>query len=103
MIDSYIVVCNQNAIRRALINNCQQINQQQQSLGRPPEHDEAEIKGYENEIISVESKKNEIITAMTEISKYTQTEIPQLTALAREYVAVKQKNAYKNCFPGKKG
>lgn len=103
MIDSYIVVCNQNAIRRALINNCQQINQQQQSLGRPPEHDEAEIKGYENEIINVESQQNEIITAMIEISKYTQTEIPQLTALAREYVAVKQKNAYKNCFPGKEG
>jgi hypothetical protein len=40
---------------------------------------------------------------MTEISQYTQMEIPQLTELVREYVAVKQKNAYKNCFPGKEG
>jgi hypothetical protein len=103
MIDSYIVICNQNALRKALIANCQQANQQCQAFGQPPKYDESEIKRYENEIINTESQQNEIIVAITEIGKYTQMEIPQLTALVREYVAVKQKNAYKNCFPVKEG
>ena len=103
MIDSYIVICNQNALRKALIANCQQANQQCQAFGQPPKYDESEIKRYENEIINTESQQNEIIAAITEIGKYTQMEIPQLTALVREYVAVKQKNAYKNCFPVKEG
>jgi len=96
--DSYIVVCNQNAIRRALIANCQQVNQQRQSLGRPPEYDESEIKRYESETVNVESQQNEITAALAEIGKYTQAEIPQLTALAREYIAIKKLNAYRKCF-----
>ncbi len=103
MIDTYIVACNQNAIRRALIVNCQKTNQQCQLCGQPPEYGESEIKRYESEIINVESQQNEIIAALTEISKYTQTEIPQLTALAREYIALKKQNAYKSCFPAKEG
>lgn len=102
-IDSYIVVCNQNAMRQALISNCRQVNQQRQLLGQPPEHDETEIKKYEGEIVNVESQLNEIIAALTEIIEYNQNEIPQLTALAREYIAVKRKNAYKECFPEKEG
>lgn len=101
MIDSYIDVCNRNEIRKALVSSCQQMNKQRQSLGQPPEYSEIEIKRYENEIINVESQQRDIIVAMTEVSKYSQTEIPQLNALAREYIAVKQKNAYKNCFPDK--
>lgn len=103
MIDSYIVICNQNALRKALIANCQQANQQCQAFGQPLKYDEFEIKRYESEVINTESQQNEIIAAMTEIGKYTQMEILQLTALVREYVAVKQKNAYKNCFPVKEG
>lgn len=103
MIDSYIVVCNQNAIRRALISNCQQANQQRQLLGQPPKYSEIEIKRYESEIIDVGSQQNDIIATMAEVSKYSQTEIPQLTALAREYIAVKQQNAYKRCFSPKEG
>lgn len=103
MIDSYIVACNQNAILRVLIANCQQVNQQRQSLGQPPEYNEFEIKKYESEIVNVEPQQNEITAALIEISKYTQNEIPQLTALAREYIAIKQQNAYKRCFPNKEG
>lgn len=101
MIDTYIVTCNQNALRRALIASCQNINQQCQLHGQPPEHSNAEIRGYENEIINVESQQNDIIAALTEVSKYSQAEIPQLNALAREYIALKKQNAYKSCFPGK--
>ena len=103
MIDTYIAACNQNAIRRALIANCQKTNQQCQLCGQPPEYGESEINRYESEIINVESQQNEIIAALTEIGKYTQTEIPQLTALAREYIALKKQNAYKSCFPAKEG
>lgn len=103
LIDSYVAICDRNAIKRALVMNCQQLNQQLQSQGQLPKYSEAELKGYESEIINVESQQNDIIAALTEVSKYSQTEIPQLNALAREYVAIKQKNAYKNCFPAKEG
>lgn len=103
MIDAYVVACNQNAIRRRIINNSIQINQQRQLCGRPPEHSDAEIRGYENEIINMESQQNDIIAAMTEASKYNQNEIPELIALGREYIALKQQNAYKKCFPAKEG
>lgn len=83
--------------------NCQELNQQLQSCGQPPKYGETELNGYESEIINVESQQNDIITALTEISKYSQAEIPQLNALAREYIATKQQNAYKNCFPAKEG
>ena len=103
MIDSYIALCDKNAIKRALVMNCQELNQQLQSRGQPPKYEEAELKGYESEIINVESQQNDIITALTEVSKYSQAEIPQLNALAREYIAAKQQNAYKSCFPTKEG
>lgn len=72
-------------------------------MWQPPEYGESEIKRYESEIINVEFRQNEIIAALTEIGKYTQTEIPQLTALARGYIALKKQNAYKSCFPAKEG
>ncbi len=103
MIDAYVAACNQNAIRRRIINNCIQINQQRQSCGQPPQHSDAEIKGYESEIINVESLQNDIIAAITETSKYNQNEIPKLIGLSREYIALKQQNAYKSCFPAKEG
>lgn len=103
MIDAYVAVCNQNAIRRRTINNCIQINQQRQLCGQSPEHSDAEIRGYENEIVNVESQQNDIVAAMTEASKYNQNEIPKLIALGREYIALKQQNAYKKCFPAKEG
>lgn len=103
MIDSYIAVCNRNAIKQALIMNCQELNQQLQSQGQPPKYEEAELKGYKSEIINVEAQQNDIIVSLTEVSKYSQVEIPQLNALAREYIATKQQNAYKKCFPVKEG
>lgn len=103
MIDAYVVICNQNAILRRIINNFIQINQQCQLCGRPPEHSDDEIKEYENKITNVESRQNDIVAAMAEASKYNQTEIPKLIALAREYIALKQQNAYKSCFPAKEG
>ena len=103
MIDSYIAVYDRNAIKRALVMDCQELNLQLQSRGQPPKYGETELKGYESEIINVESQQNDIIAALTEISKYNQAEIPQLNALAREYIATKQQNAYKNCFPVKEG
>lgn len=103
LIDSYISVCDSNEIKRALIKNCEQINQQLQSQGQLPKYSEAELKEYKIEIINVEFQKNDIVAALTEISKYSLNEIPQLNALAREYIAIKQKNAYKNCFPAKEG
>ena len=103
LIDSYVAICERNAIKRALVVNCQQLNQQLQSQGQPPKYGEAELKKYESEIINVESQQNDIIVALTEVSNYSQAEIPQLNALAREYIAVKQKNAYKSCFPDKEG
>lgn len=103
LIDSYIVICDRNAIKRALVMNCQQLNQQLQSQGQPLKYGEAELTAYESEIINVESRQNDITAALIEVSKYSQTEIPQLNALAREYIAIKQQNAYKNCFPAKEG
>lgn len=103
MIDSYIAVCDRNAIKRALVMNCQELNQQLQSRGQSPKYGETELKGYESEIVNVESQQNDIIAALTEVSKYSQAEIPQLNALAREYITTKQQNAYKNCFPAKEG
>lgn len=103
MIDFYIALRDRNAIKRALVTNCRELNQQLLSQGQPPKYEEAEIKGYESEIINVESQQNDIIAALTEVSKYNQAEIPQLTALAREYITLKQQNTYKSCFPAKEG
>lgn len=49
----------------------------------------------------MESQQNDIVTAMTEASNYNQTEIPKLITLGREYIVLKQQNAYKKCFPAK--
>lgn len=103
MIDSYVSSCERNEIYRALVASCQQANQQQQFLGQPPKYNESEIKIYESKIVDVESQQNNILAAVAEVCSYSQNEIQQLTALAREYIAVKQKNAYKSCFPNKEG
>ena len=58
MIDSYNVICNQNALRKALIANCQQANQQCQAFGQPLKYDESEIKRYESEVINTKSGKH---------------------------------------------
>lgn len=99
MIDSYIVVCESNALYQALINNCQQSNQQHQLLGQPPQYDETTIKEYESKIVDIALQRESIHNAIIEVSNYNQVEIPQLSSLAREYIAVKQQNARKKCFP----
>lgn len=101
MIDSYVDVCNRNAIKRAFGMNRQEQNRQLQACGQSPKYEEAELRGYESEIINVESQQNDIIAALTEISKYSQAEIPQLNILAREYITAKQQNTYRKYF-GKK-
>lgn len=103
MIDTYVVICERNALHRALIENCRQNNQQNQLIGQPPKYDECEIKKYENEIVDVTSQQNDIIAAIVEVSKYNQNEIMQLSALARDYISIKQQNAYNKCFLGKEG
>lgn len=96
-IEHYIVVCEKNARFQSLINNFQQ----RQSYGLTPEYDKTTIMGYEKEIVNVESIQNDILAAIIEVSNYKNKEIQQLLDLAREYIAVKQQNANKMCFPEK--
>jgi len=103
MIDSYVAVCVSNALYQALVTNCQQSNQQHQALGQPPEYSEAEIEIYKSKIIDIEPRRENLLTLMDEVSKYNQNDIQQLSALAREYITIKQQNAYKKCFHGKEG
>lgn len=99
MIDSYVSTSFSNGLYRALVINCQQSNQQHQALGQPPKYDETEIENYKNKIIDTDPQRAKILSAMDEVSKYNQSEIQQLSALAREYISVKQQNAYKSAFP----
>lgn len=103
MIDSYVAVCVSNALYQALVTNCQQSNQQHQALGQSPEYGEAEIEIYKSKIIDMEPQRENLLALMEEISKYNQNEIQQLSALAREYITIKQQNAYKKCFHSKEG
>ena len=103
MLDSYITICVSNAIYQALVTNCQQSNQMCQGLGQPPKYDETEIGNYKNKIIDIEPHRKKLLAALDEISKYNQNEIQQLSALAREYIAQRQKNAYKTYFSHKEG
>lgn len=100
-IGSYIAACEKNATLKALINNCQQCNQLSQSQGQTPHYEEATIIGYEKEIVDVKPIQDDVFAAIIEVSNYNNKEIQQLLALAREYIAVKQQNANKKCFPNK--
>lgn len=101
-IDQYVVDVKINALSNALIDECKSVNAGCQSLGQPPKYSETIIKEYENKIIDVKPRQDKILAALTDISKYNQNEIPQLSNLALEYIAVKQQNAYKNCFSYKR-
>ena len=101
IVDAYVVVSVSNALYQALITNCQQSNQRHQALGQPPEYSEAEIEIHKNKIIDIEPQRENLLALMNEVSKYNQNEIQQLSALALEYIATKQQNAYKKCFHGK--
>lgn len=101
IVDAYVVVSVSNALYQALITNCQQSNQRHQALGQPPEYNEAEIEIHKNKIIDIEPQRENLLALMNEVSKYNQNEIQQLSALALEYIATKQQNAYKKCFHGK--
>ena len=101
IVDAYVVVSVSNALYQALITNCQQSNQRHQALGQPPEYSEAEIEIHKSKIIDIEPQRENLLALMNEVSKYNQNEIQQLSALAREYIAIKQQNAYKKCFHGK--
>lgn len=103
MIDAYVVVSVSNALYQALVTNCQQSNQWHQALGQPLEYSEAEIEIHKSKIIDIEPQRKSLLALMEEVSKYNQDEIQQLSVLAREYIAVKQKNASKKCFPSKEG
>ena len=102
MIDTYVAVCVSNALYQALVTNCQQSNQQRQVLGQQPEYSEAEIENHKSKIIDIEPQRKNLLAIMEEVSQYNQKEIQQLSALAREYIAVKQQNAYEKCFFDKK-
>jgi len=101
IVDAYVVVSVSNALYQALITNCQQSNKRHQALGQPPEYSEAEIEIHKSKIIDIEPQRENLLALMNEVSKYNQNEIQQLSALAREYIATKQQNAYKKCFHGK--
>lgn len=101
MADAYVVTCVSNALYQALVMNCQQSNQQHQAIGQPPEYSEVEIETYKSKIIDLEPQRKDLLAIMDEVSKYNQNEILQLSALAREYIAIKQQNAYEKCFSGK--
>lgn len=101
MVDAYVVTCVSNALYQALIINCQQSNQQHQAIGQPPEYSEVEIETYKSKIIDLEPQRKDLLAIMDEVSKYNQNEILQLSALAREYIAIKQQNVYEKCFAGK--
>lgn len=103
MINAYVVVSVSNASYQALATNCQQSNQLHQALGQPPEYSEAEIEIHKSKVIDIEPQRKNLLALMEEVSKYNQNEIQQLSALAREYIAVKQQNASKKCFPSKEG
>lgn len=101
MADAYVVTCVSNALYQALVMNCQQSNQQHQAIGQPPEYSEVEIETYKSKINDLEPQRKDLLAIMDEVSKYNQNEIQQLSALAREYIAIKQQNAYEKCFSGK--
>lgn len=97
MVDSYVVNCVSNALYQALVIECQQENQKCQAFGQPPQHSEVEIENYKSKIIDIQPQREKLLAAMEEISKYNQDEIQRLSALAREYIAVKQQNEHKKC------
>ncbi len=101
MIDAYVAVSVSNASYQAMVTNCQQSNQQHQALGQPPKYSEAEIEIHKGKIIDIEPQRKNLLALMEEVSKYNQSEIQQLSALAREYIAVKQQNVYEKCFSDK--
>lgn len=103
IVDSYVVICISNALYQALVIGCQQDNQKCQASGQPPQYSEVEIENYKSKIIDIQLQREKLLAAMEEISKYNQNEIQQLSALGREYIALKQQNAYKKCFPIKEG
>lgn len=103
MVDSYVVICINNELYQALVIGCQQDNQKCQASGQPPQYSEVEIENYKSKIIDIQPQREKLLAAMEEISKYNQNEIQQLSALGREYIALKQQNAYKKCFPTKEG
>lgn len=101
MVDAYVVTCVSNALYQALVMNCQQSNQQHQAFGQPPEYSAVEIETYKSKIIDLELQRKDLLSIIDEVSKYNQNEIQQLSALACEYIAIKQQNAYEKCFYGK--
>lgn len=103
IVDAYVVVSISNALYQALVTNCQQSNQRHQALGQTPEYSEAESENHKSKIIDIEPQRENLLAFMREVSKYDQNEIQQLSALAREYIAIKQQNAHKKCFHSKEG
>lgn len=101
LIDSYVVINENNAIYREVVNSYCESNQLCQLKEQPPQYEESIIKEYESKIVDVKPEKDEILAAITEISNYSNNEIQQLLALAREYIFVKQQNANKKCFSPK--
>lgn len=101
MIDFYISQAYSNALYIALINNCKETNERCQLSGKPLQYDESIIKEYKSKIVKLEPKQNEIVEAIAKVNNYNQVEVPRLSVLVREYIAIKQKNAYKKWLGGK--
>lgn len=100
-IDAYVTDSYRNSLCIAQIHRFNMVNANCQALGQPSQYNEAAIKEYENKIVDVRPRQDKIDAALTEISNYSLNEIQQLNNLAREYIVVKQQNAYKNCFTNK--
>lgn len=69
--------------------------------GEPCEYAEADIEKIQSEKKDLESLMTEVNASMAAVAAFDSKEIVQLVNLVREYVAVLEANAERNCFCGK--
>ena len=98
-----MICLEKNTLINNLLNECRESNLRCQLNGQPLQYQEAWMKEYESNIVDVKSQEDEILAAITEINNYRNNELQRLLALAKEYIAVRQQNAEKECFSSKEG
>lgn len=77
-----------------IISNCKEI-------GRPSEYTEADIEKIQREKKDLLALQEEVNKSMQAVADFNSKEIVQMINLVREYVAVLEVNAERNCFSGK--
>jgi len=97
-IDAYIQKAEANACYTALVRNFEKANALCISSQKEAEYSEDLIREYQNHIVELQPLHDEIQKILVDMSDIIQKKIPQLMALGREYIAVKQTNAYHQCF-----